>query len=48
VTSGTQYLITRLRPATMYDVAVVTSGPKGSSVPEYTLTVVTDGKYCLH
>ncbi|WAQ96329.1 IGDB2-like protein [Mya arenaria] len=42
VTLGTQYMITGLDAATIYDISVSTVNGKGSSLPEVILVIVTD------
>lgn len=43
VISGTSFQITNLTPATIYNVIVSTVNDKGSSLPELTLILVTEG-----
>ncbi|KAL4241080.1 Neural cell adhesion molecule L1 [Mactra antiquata] len=43
VVAGTSYQITNLKQATMYDVVVSTVNDYGSSLPELTLVLVTEG-----
>lgn len=43
VYGGTSYLLTNLSAATVYDVNVMTVNSRGSSLPDVTLVVVTEG-----
>lgn len=44
---GTSYVITGLEPATLYDVVVTTVNDKGTSLPDVTLVLVTQGVHVL-
>lgn len=45
VLSGTRYELTGLEPTTIYDVVVATVNDDGSSLPELTLLLITEGMF---